>query len=84
VYPSAFNAGNNPIKNNFLSYYWLGPATTTIGGKITLIGVASYGIKDEDGSYCSPKLPSAYARVSTQLDWIQKNSDVSQWECNKE
>jgi hypothetical protein len=59
----------------------LGPATILIGGKITLVGVASFDVPDENGSVCQLNVPAAYARVSDQLSWIQENTDVADWEC---
>jgi hypothetical protein len=58
-----------------------GPATRIIGGKMTLIGVTSFGLRNQY-SLCTPEYPSGYARVSTQLEWIHKNTDVSDWDCN--
>ena len=57
-----------------------GPATLVIGGKITLVGVASFVLLND--SLCTTDYPSAYARVSSKLQWIRKNTDVSEWDCN--
>ncbi len=47
---------------------------------MTLIGVTSFGLPKY--SLCTSENPSAFARVSTQLEWIHKNTDVSDWDCN--
>jgi len=52
-----------------------------IGGKLTLIGVDSFVMKDENGLICSANIPAAYARVSDQLNWIKENTDVGDWQC---
>ena len=58
-----------------------GPATTMTGGKLTLVGVASFSVQDENGIPCSVNVPAGYARVSDQLNWIKENTDVADWEC---
>ena len=48
-----------------------GPLAATLNGKVTLVGVASFG------SICGkPPYPGVYARVSTQKSWILANSDA--------
>jgi hypothetical protein len=37
-----------------------GPATRIIGGKMTLIGVTSFGLRNQY-SLCTPEYPSGYA-----------------------
>jgi hypothetical protein len=59
-------------------YLFLGPAVSLIDGRITLIGVISFSI----GIFCDGQAPEGYFRVSHQLEWIHKNTDVSEWECN--
>ncbi len=54
----------------------LGPATTTINGQITLIGIVSFGMGN-----CSLQFPVGFARVTHQLNWIKKNSDVDKFQC---
>jgi hypothetical protein len=64
---------------SFLSIYlFLGPAVSLIHGRITLIGVISFSI----GFLCNGQAPEGYFRVSHQLEWIRKNTDVSEWACN--
>jgi hypothetical protein len=58
-----------------------GPVTTMSDGKLTLVGVTSFTLKDENGLPCSVNIPAAYARVSDQLNWIQENTDVAEWKC---
>jgi hypothetical protein len=58
----------------------LGPAVALINGQITLIGIISFSAP---ATLCFGHVPEAFFRVSHQLDWIKKNTDVSQWECNK-
>jgi hypothetical protein len=57
----------------------LGPLTTTTDGQITLIGVASFS----PDKHCSYKSPMVFARVSDQLDWIRKNTDVNDIACSQ-
>jgi hypothetical protein len=57
-----------------------GPATLVIGGKITLVGVSSIVLPKD--KLCNTEYPSGYARVSSKLKWIRKNTDVSEWDCN--
>ena len=54
-----------------------GPLTAIVNGKVTVVGVVSFG-----GVNCPVNLPSAYARVSFQKDWILANSDAADWQCN--
>jgi hypothetical protein len=63
----------------FLCAFILSPLTAIIGEKITIIGIMSI-ITDPN---CSTDYPSGFFRVSDQLDWIQQNTDVNEWECNK-
>jgi secreted trypsin-like serine protease len=54
-----------------------GPLTAIVNGKVTVVGVVSFG-----GVNCPVNLPSAYARVSFQKDWILENTDAADWQCN--
>ena len=56
----------------------VGPAVSLIDGRITLIGVISFGISD----ICKGESPEGFFRVSHQLEWIHENTDVSEWNCN--
>lgn len=53
-----------------------GPLTAMVNGRVTLVGVTSFG------SECSPSFPPGYARVSFQKDWILANSDARNYQCN--
>ena len=44
-----------------------GPMSARIGGKNTLIGITSWGIRCADG------FPGVYARVASYFDWIDRN-----------
>jgi hypothetical protein len=68
------------FKSNNFNFIKQGPATIVIGGKITLVGIASFVFLND--SFCATDYPSAFARVSTQLQWIRKNTDVSERDCN--
>jgi hypothetical protein len=55
----------------------LGPVTAIVNGKVTLVGVVSFG-----GQNCPNNLPVGFARVSFQKDWILSNTDAGDWQCN--
>jgi hypothetical protein len=71
VRPSQQNFCNNKVG------FTLGPATAIVDGRVTFIGVLSFGP-------CSPDWPFGFARVSNQLDWIKSNSDVSKFNCRNQ
>ena len=54
-----------------------GPVTAMVNGKVTLVGVVSFG-----GQNCPNNLPVGFSRVSFQRDWILSNSDAGDWQCN--
>ena len=45
---------------NSFTFVKQGPATRIIGGKMTLIGVTSFGLRNQY-SLCTPEYPSGYA-----------------------
>ena len=53
--------------------YYLGDSggamSTTISGRVTLIGIVSYG-----SATCQGGFPVVMTRVSAYLDWISNNS----------
>lgn len=48
----------------------VGPLAATVNGKVTLVGVTSFGVG------CGGNYPGVYARVTNQKDWILSNSDA--------
>ena len=44
---------------------------TTINGKVTLVGITSFGVGCAEAPY-----PGVYARVTAQKNWILENSDA--------
>lgn len=50
-----------------------GPLTTVVDGKTILIGIVSFGAKDG----CELAYPAGFTRVTSFLDWIQKNTNAS-------
>jgi hypothetical protein len=41
------------------------------------VGVVSFGTL-----YCENDIPVGFARVSYQKDWILRNTDAGNWQCN--
>jgi hypothetical protein len=60
------------------SCFSLGPVVGLIDGRITLIGIVSFTI----GDLCTGTRPEGLFRVSHEIEWIRKNTDVSEWKCN--
>ncbi len=54
----------------------IGPLTALVNGKITLVGIVSFG-----RTTCTPLAANGYERVSFQKDWILSNSDAAAWQC---
>ncbi len=53
-----------------------GPLTALINGKLTVVGIVSFG-----RTSCTPSVPNGYARVTDQKDWIISNSDAKDYQC---
>jgi hypothetical protein len=67
---------------NFLQIFLLfsfvkGPLTAVVNGKITVVGIVSFG-----RTTCTPLVANGYERVTFQKDWILSNSDAALWQCN--
>ena len=60
------------------SCFSLGPVVGLIDGRITLIGIVSFTI----GDLYTGTRPEGLFRVSHEIEWIRKNTDVSEWKCN--
>ena len=57
------------VSIDFLLFYFLsGPLTYKENGRSYLIGVVSYG----EGACANTEFPGVYSRVTTVLNWIEK------------
>ena len=48
-----------------------------VNGKVTLVGVTSFGFTG-----CPTSAPPAFARVTNAKDWILANSDAGNYQCS--
>jgi hypothetical protein len=55
---------------------FLGPLTTLVNGKVTVVGIVSFG-----RTTCTPLVANGYERVTFQKDWILNNTDAGNWQC---
>jgi secreted trypsin-like serine protease len=49
----------------------IGPMATTVNGRVTLVGVVSFG-----AACGKPPYPGVYAKVTKLKSWILSNSDA--------
>ncbi len=63
-------ASNSTFWYQFTKSIFLGPLVANLNGKVTLVGVTSFGIG------CAGRYPGVYARVTSQKSWILQNSDA--------
>ena len=65
-----------------LGYYFscllfnLGPGAVTVKGKKVVAGIASF-------NFNPPGIGTVFARVSSVVNWIKKNSDAGTYDCWK-
>ena len=68
------------IHQNFFDWIFCsfsGSLTLEINGRITIVGIVSSGTVPS----CEKGYVATFTRVSTQIQWIQENSDVSKTGC---
>ena len=75
---------SNTFQNNviikWIQHLQLGPLTSIIDGRVTLVGVNSF-VMSTDTENCSLSFPDYFANVAQVSQWILRNTDAGLYQC---